>query len=90
MRSIYNYKALVRLYSPSAYSQCPTNSIQIHTRDLGLITLQENQHSPQVILERAHEIDIKKIKNKKLPFEGKCSNVVIDSHMNGRLLSVHV
>jgi hypothetical protein len=46
---------------------------------------QTNPHSPQVILERAHKID-----KKRLPFEGECSNVAMDSHMRGRLLSIHV
>jgi hypothetical protein len=46
---------------------------QVQTRILGV--------GPQVILKRAHKIE------KKLPFEGECSNVVIDSHVNGRLLS---
>jgi hypothetical protein len=36
---------------------------------------QTNPHSPQVILERAHKID-----KKRLPFEGECSNVAMDSH----------
>jgi hypothetical protein len=39
-----------------------------------------NPNSPQVILEKADKID------KKLPFKGECSNVVIDLHMRGKLL----
>jgi hypothetical protein len=40
--------------------------------------------APQVILERIHKID------KKLSFEKKCSNMVVDSHSWGRLLSILV
>jgi hypothetical protein len=37
-----------------------------------------------VILKMAHKIE------KKLSFEGKCSNVVMDSQLKDRLLSLHV
>jgi hypothetical protein len=46
--------------------------------------VQANPYSPQVILERAHKID------RKLMFEGDNSNVVMDSQVRKRLLSIHV
>ena len=58
---------------------------KVHEVETKVCGADKNPHRPQAILEKAHKID-----RKCFCFKGECSNVVMDSHIKGGLLSIYV